>query len=146
MWQQLLPHGQHRTRVSEPPPADVYVFWQLLVHQMNFLPVFPAMGTILLKSVNTFVFWGTVRTEHPLQGSLSLASRHFMLLAFELRPSPTTKACQNPQGKSGLSSLQKVGHVPGEGQARWPSFLTALERGSQIKMHLAVYCCFSSFL
>lgn len=51
-----------------------------------------------------------------------------MFLAFELRTSPTTKACQNPQGKSGLSSLQSMGHVLGEVQARQSLFLPALER------------------
>lgn len=85
-----------------------------------------SMGTILLKPVTASVFWGIVRTEHPLQGSLSLQV-FVMFLAFELRTSRTTKTCQNPQGKSGLSSLQKVGHVPGEVWARWPLFLPALE-------------------
>lgn len=47
-----------------------------------------------------------------------------MFLAFELRTSPTTEACQNPQGKSGLSSLQKVGHALGEGGLGQVAFIS----------------------
>lgn len=64
-----------------------------------------------------------------LAGKPNLILQAFVVfLAFELWTSPTTKACQNPQGKSGLFSLQKAGHVPVEVQARWPLFLPALER------------------
>lgn len=81
----------------------------------------PSHGYHIAKASKCTHILGDGEDSASLAGQPKPVRQAFvMFLAFELRTSPTTKACQNPLGKSGLSSMQKVGRVPGEVQARWP--------------------------
>lgn len=97
----------------------------------------PSRGYHIGKASKCIHVLGMVRAGQPKP----FLETFVMFLAFELRTSSTTKACQNPQGKSGVSSLRSMGHVLEEVQARQPFFLPALER-KQTKIHFAVYCFF----
>lgn len=113
--------------LSELLPTDIYVFgsyWFIRGFHLSSLSWYH-----IAKASECICVLGDCEDRAALAGQPKPALQVFVMsLAFERRTSPTTKACQNPQGKSGLSSLQKVGHVPGEVWARWPFVLPALER------------------
>ena len=69
----------------------------------------PSHGTEEIKPVNSFMFWGMVRTGPPVASQPKPALQAFVtLLAFELRMSPTTKACHRPGGNQGCLLGRKL--------------------------------------